>query len=195
MIESRGELRQTVAKAFARFPLLITRLPTAMSVPRIFTSIMFGFTLLAGVTLYAAAPEGEPHFYKKVGDRELALYVTRPADWQAGDTRPAIVFFHGGGWTGGAPGQATWAARSAAAWCHNSGVAPLAVEGLRGVAEIEQRGDHSRVLQRHGGVQRRLLAHGLDGKQRRALLGLLRRRSAFQILRCERAATRQAIAG
>jgi acetyl esterase/lipase len=55
----------------------------------------------------AAAPEGEPHVYKTVGDRELMLYVTRPADWKTTDKRPAVVFFHGGGWVGGKPGQFT----------------------------------------------------------------------------------------
>ena len=52
-------------------------------------------------------PVGEAHGYKKVDDRELKLYVTQPADWKSGDSRPAIVFFHGGGWTGGSPGQFT----------------------------------------------------------------------------------------
>lgn len=55
----------------------------------------------------AAEPVGEKFTYKTVGDRELAIYVTRPNDWTAKDTRPAILFFHGGGWTGGAPGQFT----------------------------------------------------------------------------------------
>jgi acetyl esterase/lipase len=55
----------------------------------------------------AAPPVGEPHVYKQVGDRKLTLYVTKPDDWKASDKRPAIVFFHGGGWTGGAPGQFT----------------------------------------------------------------------------------------
>lgn len=55
----------------------------------------------------AAPPVGEAHIYKVVGDRKLTLYVTKPDDWKASDTRPAIVFFHGGGWTGGSPGQFT----------------------------------------------------------------------------------------
>ena len=55
----------------------------------------------------AAEPPGAKHVYKQVADRELRIYVSQPADWQATDTRPAIVFFHGGGWTGGAPGQFT----------------------------------------------------------------------------------------
>lgn len=54
-----------------------------------------------------AKPDGEPHAYKTVGPRSLTLYVTKPTGWAATDTRPAIVFFHGGGWVGGAPGQFT----------------------------------------------------------------------------------------
>ena len=51
--------------------------------------------------------EGERHVYKTVDDRELNLYITKPDDWKPGDSRPAIVFFHGGGWVKGAPGQFT----------------------------------------------------------------------------------------
>src|SRR5690606_21290442 len=43
--------------------------------------------------------------YKTVGDRELKLAIEKPADWKASDQRPAIVFFFGGGWVGGSPGQ------------------------------------------------------------------------------------------
>ena len=49
----------------------------------------------------AAEPIGEARVYKMVGGRELKLFVQKPADWNAGDKRPAIVFFHGGGWVGG----------------------------------------------------------------------------------------------
>ena len=52
-----------------------------------------------------AVPPGEPHVYKEVNGRSLSLYVTKPKDWLSNDQRPAIVFYHGGGWTGGAPGQ------------------------------------------------------------------------------------------
>ena len=55
----------------------------------------------------AAQPVGKPHVYKTVGQRELTLYVTTPDDWKPSDRRPAIVFFHGGGWVGGRPGQFT----------------------------------------------------------------------------------------
>jgi acetyl esterase len=53
----------------------------------------------------AEPPVGQMHVYKKVGDRELRLFVLNPKDWQATDQRPALVLFHGGGWTGGAPTQ------------------------------------------------------------------------------------------
>jgi len=48
---------------------------------------------------------GEVHLYKKADGRELPLYVVRPPHWTAADRRPAIVFFHGGGWVGGKPTQ------------------------------------------------------------------------------------------
>jgi acetyl esterase len=58
----------------------------------------------------AAKPEprttiGERFVYKQVGDRELNLFVVKPADWKASDQRPALVLFHGGGWVGGGPTQ------------------------------------------------------------------------------------------
>lgn len=55
------------------------------------------------VATEGAAPVGEQFVYKTVNGREMKLYVSKPADWKAADTRPAIVFFHGGGWVGGSP--------------------------------------------------------------------------------------------
>ena len=52
----------------------------------------------------APAP-AETVVYKKVGDRELKLFIEKPAGWKATDRRPAIVFFFGGGWVGGNPSQ------------------------------------------------------------------------------------------
>ena len=43
--------------------------------------------------------------FKTVGDVELPLYVFAPKGHKPGAKRPAIVFFFGGGWTGGSPGQ------------------------------------------------------------------------------------------
>lgn len=48
---------------------------------------------------------GTPQVYKQVADRVLKLFIVKPADWQPTDQRPAIVFFHGGGWIGGGPTQ------------------------------------------------------------------------------------------
>ena len=72
-------------------------------------SRFFLFLLLAASAAQtdAATPTGKAHVYKEVGERSLKLYVTKPADWQADDKRPAIVFYHGGAWVGGAPGQFT----------------------------------------------------------------------------------------
>ncbi len=65
------------------------------------------FLFLGVVSLASAVPPGAPHVYKTVEGRSLQLYVTKPPGWTSADQRPAIVFFHGGGWTGGAPGQFT----------------------------------------------------------------------------------------
>jgi acetyl esterase len=43
--------------------------------------------------------------YRKTEQAELKLEVFRPKDWKAGDQRPAIVFFFGGGWVGGSTKQ------------------------------------------------------------------------------------------
>src|SRR5688572_17645685 len=39
--------------------------------------------------------------YKKTKQAELAMHVHFPPGWQKDDKRPAVVFFFGGGWTGG----------------------------------------------------------------------------------------------
>ena len=66
-------------------------------------------TLVVAVVslLNAAKPSGQEQVYKEVDGRKLKLYVTKPDGWQKTDSRPAVVFFHGGGWVGGAPGQFT----------------------------------------------------------------------------------------
>jgi len=49
--------------------------------------------------------EATVEVYKKAGDAELRLYVFKPEGHKAGDQRPAIVFFFGGGWNAGSPEQ------------------------------------------------------------------------------------------
>lgn len=62
--------------------------------------------LLAASTA-AAKPRtpDEKLIFKKSAGGDLKLHVYKPRDWNPGDKRPAIVFFFGGGWVGGTPGQ------------------------------------------------------------------------------------------
>lgn len=75
--------------------------------PELILIFAIGVALTSQAAAVGAPPVGEAHVYKKVASRSLKLYVTKPADWKPSDSRPAIVFFHGGGWTGGSPGQFT----------------------------------------------------------------------------------------
>jgi acetyl esterase/lipase len=43
--------------------------------------------------------------YKDIGGAKLELNIFEPEGHKASDKRPAIVFFFGGGWTGGSPSQ------------------------------------------------------------------------------------------
>jgi acetyl esterase/lipase len=52
-----------------------------------------------------SSPVGEENVYKRVDDRELKLWVVKPAGWKASDRRPAVVFLHGGGGVGGNANQ------------------------------------------------------------------------------------------
>ncbi len=54
----------------------------------------------------ADAPQnGTPHIYKTIDNIDLPLYVFQNQQPQVNNKRPAIVFFFGGGWTGGSPSQ------------------------------------------------------------------------------------------
>jgi acetyl esterase len=68
----------------------------------------FCAAIAAACLLFALLPQSfaqeaaaKKFVYKKVKDVELALHVYSPQDWQADKKYPAIVFFFGGGWTGG----------------------------------------------------------------------------------------------
>lgn len=43
--------------------------------------------------------------YKEVGPAQLRIYIYEPAGHKATDRTPAVVFFFGGGWQNGSPGQ------------------------------------------------------------------------------------------
>lgn len=61
---------------------------------------IFGIAALHLISVFIACGS-ETLIYKTVGDQPLKMLVDKPADWQASDKRPAIVFFFGGGWVGG----------------------------------------------------------------------------------------------
>jgi acetyl esterase/lipase len=60
----------------------------------------------AGIRSYPPEmPGAEVQVYKRAGDVALNAYVFNPVGHAPGDKRPAVVFFFGGGWRAGTPGQ------------------------------------------------------------------------------------------
>ena len=57
------------------------------------------------ITKAEAPQNGTRHIYKTIGNIDLPLYVFQNQQSQVHNKRPAIVFFFGGGWTGGSPVQ------------------------------------------------------------------------------------------
>ena len=53
----------------------------------------------------ASAVQPEEMIYKSIGDIQLKLHLFSPSGRGTGSRLPAIVFFFGGGWTGGTPEQ------------------------------------------------------------------------------------------
>lgn len=53
----------------------------------------------------ATLPGARAEIYRKINGVELPLHIYTPQGHKAGDKRPAIIFFFGGGWTGGTPAQ------------------------------------------------------------------------------------------
>jgi acetyl esterase/lipase len=61
-----------------------------------------GILVAAWAGRVPAAGEATKSFvYKKTKQAALEMVVHFPPDWKAGDKRPAVVFFFGGGWTSG----------------------------------------------------------------------------------------------
>lgn len=66
------------------------------------TVLLAIFLAVAQATAQAAEPQGTKSFvYKKTKQADLELVVHYPPGWKETDERPAVVFFFGGGWTGG----------------------------------------------------------------------------------------------
>jgi acetyl esterase/lipase len=61
--------------------------------------LLFFCTSVASAAGYVSADKTE--VYKTIGEIKLKLHIFTPADHQASNKTPAIVFFHGGGWQRG----------------------------------------------------------------------------------------------
>lgn len=70
-----------------------------------FSLVMLSFAALPAFAGAGGGPVGKAYVYKSVEGRGLKLYVVTPEGWKPEDRRPAVVFFHGGGWVGGGPTQ------------------------------------------------------------------------------------------
>jgi len=57
--------------------------------------------LTTAIVAAPATPGVKTMTYKTVGDRQLKIHIHYPPGWKASDSRPVIIFFFGGGWTGG----------------------------------------------------------------------------------------------
>lgn len=77
-------------------------------------ALISGLAVLLAGTISAqkkvdAAPEtlagSRAEIYKTIAGVKLPLHIFEPNDLKAGDKRPAIVFFFGGGWNSGSPTQ------------------------------------------------------------------------------------------
>lgn len=70
--------------------------------------ILIGFVFPAEAQRPGYPPEipgARTEIYRSAGDVDLQAWIVEPTGHGAGDRRPAIVFFFGGGWNGGTPGQ------------------------------------------------------------------------------------------
>ena len=61
-------------------------------------------TLLTGAVCAIPKPD-QTVPYKETPQGELRLHIFKPAGLKAGQKRPAVVFYFGGGWNGGSPKQ------------------------------------------------------------------------------------------
>ena len=70
---------------------------------KVIMAISATIIILLGGTVFAAqtTPDVKTMTYKTIGNRELDIHIHYPPGWKAGDSRPGIIFFFGGGWTGG----------------------------------------------------------------------------------------------
>ncbi|WP_430814945.1 family 43 glycosylhydrolase [Carboxylicivirga sp. RSCT41] len=65
--------------------------------------IIFSLLLIYSGDVLAQVKPDTTVVYKTIGDVELCMHIFFPEAHQMHDEKPAIVFFHGGGWKGGGP--------------------------------------------------------------------------------------------
>ena len=73
---------------------------------RLLVLITFIMALCVNMQAIAQKPDSDrpakkEFVYKTIGERTLKMHVDFPPGWKKTDTRPVIVFFHGGSWKGG----------------------------------------------------------------------------------------------
>ena len=75
-------------------------------------SLILSLTILSLTTSASGKPPYPPELpdaraevYKTIGDTKLKLWIFEPEGHKKSDKRPAVVFFFGGGWRAGTPGQ------------------------------------------------------------------------------------------
>ncbi|HSH92942.1 MAG TPA: alpha/beta hydrolase [Roseimicrobium sp.] len=74
----------------------------------VISAVLLGLLISSAVAAdkYPPVFEGaKSEVYKQVGDTKLQLYIFNPANHNATNRTPAIVFFFGGGWSSGNPKQ------------------------------------------------------------------------------------------
>lgn len=70
------------------------------------TLILIAFPAIAQRPAYPPElPGTRTEVYRSVEDLELNAWIFEPSGHRSNEARPAIVFFFGGGWNGGSPGQ------------------------------------------------------------------------------------------
>jgi acetyl esterase len=70
-----------------------------------FRILLFTAIIIFGSLTTGAANTTKTMTYKTVGTRALKIHIHFPNDWQATDTRTAMIFFFGGGWNNGTVDQ------------------------------------------------------------------------------------------
>jgi acetyl esterase len=83
----------------------MTRVRRLFTLAILFASIASAQDKKAGKAYPPTLPGATVETYKTIGDTRLNLYVYYPEGHKPTDKRSAIVFFFGGGWTNGSPGQ------------------------------------------------------------------------------------------